>query len=130
MQNKVVAHTLDGRVHKGITGDFSPEGEFFHLLPAEGGGIPQRLDTSQLKALFFVRDFLGNRDYDPPTGFGPAQSPGRRCVVTFSDGEVIFGFTPDFDEAKQSFTLVPSDPEDNNEKLIVFRAALESVRFP
>ncbi len=129
MEQKVVAHTRDGRIHKGVTGDFAAGREFFHLLPAEGGGVPQRIDLSSLKALFYVRDFLGNREYDPPPGFGPAKSPGRKCVVTFDDGEVIFGFAVNYDESAPGFTLIPSDPEDNNEKIYVVRSAIKTIQF-
>ncbi|MDQ7007845.1 MAG: hypothetical protein Q9Q40_11500 [Acidobacteriota bacterium] len=130
MERKVVAHTLDGQVHKGVTRDFDPGREYFHVLPAEGGGIPLQLQVSGLKALFYVKDFLGDKKYDPPPGFGPGKAPGRRCVVTFSDGEVIFGFTPDYVEGSAGFTLIPSDPADNNEKIFVSHGAIQHIQFP
>ncbi len=34
MENKVVAHMRDGSIQKGITHDFRPDAEAFHLLPA------------------------------------------------------------------------------------------------
>ena len=129
-ENKIVAHTLDGRVVKGLTHDFDPAREFFHILPAEGGGVPVRLRLGDLKALFFVRDYLGNREYNAPRGFGPAPPQGRRCVVTFTDGEVIFGFTPDHEDGAAGFTLYPSDPTDNNLRLFVASAAVRSIQFP
>jgi hypothetical protein len=129
-ESKIVAHTRDGRIIKGLTLDFDPAREGFHVLPAEGGGIPVRLTVAELKALFYVRDWLGNRDYRPPSGFGHANPPGRRCVVTFHDGEVIFGFTPDYDAAGVGFSLYPSDPADNNERIFVVAGAVQEVRFP
>lgn len=129
-QSKIVAHARDGRVVKGLTSDFDPGRENFHVLPAEGGGVPQRLALGELKALFFVKDWLGNRAYNPPPGFGPARPRGRRCVVTFDDGEVIFGSTPDWSEGSTGFTLYPSDPADNNESLFVCSSAVRDVQFP
>ncbi len=129
-ENKIVAHTRDGRIVKGLTHDFDSSREVFHVLPAEGGGIPVRLRVADLKALFYVKDWLGNRDYDPPAGFGPGMAHGRRCVVTFQDGEVIFGFTPDYAEGAVGFTLFPSDPADNNERLWVLSAAVKEIQFP
>lgn len=129
-ENKIVAHTLDHRVVKGLTHDFDPAQEFFHVLPAEGGGVPVRVHIADLKALFYVKDFLGNRDYNAPRRFGVAAARGRRCVVTFSDGEVIFGFTPDYAEGAVGFVLYPSDPDDNNEKLFVAAAAVQHIEFP
>ena len=130
MENKVVAHTIDGQVHKGITHDFDPGAEYFHLLPAEGGGVPVRLKLRELKALFYVKDYFGNRDYKPPLGFGATAGRGRRCVVTFQDGEVIFGTTPDYVEGATGFSLFPSDPEDNNVRLFVVQRAIREIRFP
>ena len=43
MEQKIVVHRKDGTIHKGVTQDFDPEGEVFHFLPAEGGGIPMRM---------------------------------------------------------------------------------------
>ena len=40
MEQKLVVHTKDGKIHKGITQDFDPSRDEFHVLPAEGGGIP------------------------------------------------------------------------------------------
>lgn len=128
-ESKIVAHTRDGRVVKGLTLDFEPGRDIFHVLPAEGGGIPVRLAVGELKALFYVKDWLGNRAYDPPAGFGPAAAKGRRCVVTFHDGEVIFGSTPDYRADAPGFTLYPSDPADNNERLYVIAAAVREVRL-
>ncbi|UCF66698.1 MAG: hypothetical protein JSV80_13035 [Acidobacteriota bacterium] len=130
MEHKVVAHTLDGRILKGITHDFDPGRERFHILPTEGGGVPIGLRVEQLKALFYVKDYLGNREYDPPPGFGTAPSRGRRCVVTFIDGEVIFGTSPDYVQGATGFTLFPSDTADNNVRIFVCRDAVQSVEFP
>ncbi len=129
VEQKVVVHTLEGQIHKGVTRDFRPDCESFFLLPAEGGGIPRRFECDGLKALFYVKDFIGNREYNPPPGFGTAATTGQRCVVTFSDGEVVYGSTPDYDEGAMGFTLYPSDAEDNNEKIFVFRAALSEFRL-
>lgn len=129
-ENKIVAHTREGKVVKGLTHDFDPAREVFHVLPAEGGGVPVRVRVADLKALFYVKDWLGNRDYNPPGGFGERVAHGRRCVVTFYDDEVIYGFTPDYQEGAPGFTLYPSDHADNNERLFVSTSALKSVEFP
>lgn len=130
METKVVVHTLEGRIVKGVTHDFRPGTNAFHILPAEGGGVPMPFQIDRIKALFFVKDFLGDSSYDPPPGFGPATARGRRCVVTFHDGEVIFGSSPDYEDEAPGFTLYPSDPADNNERIYVSRAAVKSIDLP
>ena len=37
MEQKIVVNMRGGAVHKGVTHDFSPKQEAFHVLPAEGG---------------------------------------------------------------------------------------------
>lgn len=130
MENKIVAHTRDGRVVKGITHDFNPQQDSFHVLPAEGGGIPLRLSVSELKALFYVKDYFGNREYKAPRSFGTGSGLGPRCVVTFFDGETIFGTTPDYEVSPVGFTLYPSDPDDNNDRLFVAKSAIREIVFP
>lgn len=130
VENKVVAHTREGQVVKGLTHDFDPERTDFHVLPAEGGGVPVRLRLDDLKALFFVRDWIGNRLYAPPSAFGVGGALGRRCVVTFLDGEVVLGFTPDYRPSAAGFTVFPADAEDNNERIFVVADAVRGVQFP
>ena len=128
-EHKVVVHRIDGKILKGITHDFVAGRSVFHLLPAAGGGVPVRVALDEVKGVFFVRDWLGNREYDPPPGFGPGPVHGRRVVVTFEDGEVIHGSTPDFDESAPGFTLYPSDPADNNVRIYVNARAVRSIVF-
>jgi hypothetical protein len=130
VESKVVVHALGGHIIKGVTQDFRPGRTRFHVLPAEGGGVPRPVQLEDIKALFFVKDFQGDSDYDPPPDFGPAPDRGRRCIVTFEDGEVILGSTPDYEEGAAGFTLYPSDPADNNERIYVSRRAVTSIDFP
>ena len=77
MENKIVVHMKDGTIHKGVTHDFRAEGSSFHLLPAEGGGVPLNVRTDKMKALFYVKNYVGNRDFvEPVRHFQLA--PGRR----------------------------------------------------
>jgi len=129
MENKVVAHLKDGRIHKGITHDFDPEGRAFHILPAEGGGVPIRLLIEEMKALFYVKDWLGNREFVAQRGFERAEESGRRVIVTFADGETVYGVVGRFDEKTQGFFLAPADPEDNNVRIFVVRSSVGSLLF-
>lgn len=129
MEHKVVAHTRDGRIVKGITHDFDPEEPLFHVLSHEGGGVPTRVRLDELKALFYVRDYFGNRDYKAPKRFGTHGGQGRRVIVTFLDGETVFGHTPDHAEDVIGFTLFPADPEDNNLRIWIPCSAVKELVF-
>ena len=62
---KIVARYLDGRMIKGFTQDFFPNKPSFHLFPeANPSGEGAKVFLIDLKAVFFVRDFLGKPDYD------------------------------------------------------------------
>jgi hypothetical protein len=128
MEQKIVAHMKAGAVHKGITQDFDPEEAQFHVLPAEGGGVPVRLRVDDLKALFWVRDYIGNRQFVARKDFG-ADSAGRRAIVTFADGEEIWGTMGAESEGRTGFFLTPSDKADNNMRIFVVRSALKELRL-
>src|SRR5262245_27289176 len=130
MENRIVAHLKDGRIHKGVTHDFDPDARHFHILPAEGGGVPIRIQIEDMKALFYVKDWLGNREFVAPRGFDRADGPGRRVAVTFLDGETIYGLMGRFDEKEHGFFLVPADPEDNNVRVFVVSSSVRSLQFP
>ena len=78
MENKVVVHMKDGTIHKGVTHDFRVGEASFHLLPAEGGGVPLAVRSDEMKALFYVKDYLGNRDFVAHKQFAEAHEKGRR----------------------------------------------------
>jgi hypothetical protein len=83
MENKVVVHMRGGAIHKGITQDFDPSAGTFYLLPAEGGGVPRKIELDQMKALFYVKDYMGNRDFVARRQFDEARRSGRRAIVVF-----------------------------------------------
>ena len=62
--NKTVVAFLDGKRQRGYIYDFSPMRDSFNLLPVEdppqGKGV--RLMLKDLKAVFFVKDFVGNKE--------------------------------------------------------------------
>jgi hypothetical protein len=130
MEQKIVVHMRDGAIHKGVTHDFEPKQPTFHLLPAEGGGVPLRVQIDGMKAMFWVKDYLGNRDFVARRDFDPAKPPlGRRAVLTFVDGETIWGAVTDDDAGAPGFFFVPSDDRDNNIKIFIVRTSLKEMRW-
>jgi len=128
--NKVVIGCLDGRRLKGYVSNFSATRDRFRLFPAENSphqaGTDVELKT--LKAIFFVKDFEGNREhkdaYDPN-----AQGHGRKIEVTFRDGEKIAGTTEGYNPQKPGFFLFPADPESNNVRVFIVNSNVQQVKF-
>ena len=130
--NRVVARFVDGRVVKGMTADFFPTKDVFHLAVtgAPPETEPMEVNRKDLKALFFVRDLDGNPGYDERKEFDPARPPaGRKIRVVFNDGEVLVGTTTGYQPGRPGFFLEPADPNSNNERCYVVTAATQEVTF-
>lgn len=127
---KVVVRYRDGRIIKGNTLDFSPGKARFHLYPVAAAGQAAEVAVSDLKAVFFVRDFAGNPTHEEQKAFqSDARSMGRKIEVTFYDGEVLLGTTVGYDPKRSGFFMLPADPESNNLKIFAVQTAVQAVRF-
>ena len=79
---KVVARFNDGRIVRGYTKDFDPSRAHLHVLSDLRDGKSTIILLSDLKALFFVRDFAGDPIRLDDKFF--SQTPnGDRIEVTF-----------------------------------------------
>jgi hypothetical protein len=128
---KVVIKYLNGKVIKGFMQNFSPNKDSFHLIPADkapGGSI--EVLVKHLKAIFVVRDFTGNPQYDERKKYVEGEKPsGLKLEVTFTDGEVIVGSTLlGYDPKRQGNFILPADPNSNNIRIFVVSSAVKSVR--
>jgi len=113
---------------KGTTTDFSRERGAFHVLPADYGEDSIQVHVRDLKALFFVRRWEGDRYYDEDQAW-KVKTSGSRVEVTFRDGEFMRGFTVDSAEDEQGFFMDPVDARSNNERVFVVYRAVERVDF-
>jgi hypothetical protein len=130
--NKVIARFADGRMVKGTTADFSPTKDIFHLSPeaAAAEAKPLEVSTKDLKALFFVKDFTGDRKHIARNEFDPSHPPaGRRIKVVFNDGEILLGTTTGYQPGRPGFFVVPADADSNAERCYVVAAATQNVSF-
>jgi len=130
--NKVVVRFADGRVVKGVTSDFIPAKDSFHVTDATAapGGKAIEIHVKELKALFFVKDFAGDPQHSERNEFDPAHPPvGRRIRVEFKDGEVLVGTTQGYQRDRPGFFLVPADDKSNNERCYIVAAATQKVTF-
>jgi hypothetical protein len=125
-ENRVVARFLDGQTMRGTTIDFSPTRHMFHLTD---DGETFEVDLSRLKALFFVRDFEGNAAYYEKKGFFARQNHGKKVMVEFKDGEVLFGYTLSYTSQGFGFFVFPGDPASNNEKVFVIHSSTASIKL-
>jgi transcriptional antiterminator Rof (Rho-off) len=129
---KVVLRYADGGVIKGHTRDFFPNKSEFHLEVISGHkeGETIEVQLKDLKAVFFVRDFVGNPAYDERKQFLENQQiSGRKVRISFKDGEVLVGATIGCDPKRQGFFIFPPDEETNNLKVYVVMSAVNEVEF-
>ena len=133
MINKVVLRFADGSIIKGTTADFFPGKDIFHLsmmnAPVEAN--PVEINTKDLKAIFFVKDFAGEPQHVKRNEFDPAHphQGGRKIKVVFKDGEVLVGITMGYQPGRPGFFIIPADTSSNNERCYVVVAATKEVSF-
>jgi hypothetical protein len=129
IENKVVARFRDGSMVKGITYDFNPSTDIFHITKTGEGNEILEVSVSQLKAVFFVKSFEGSQDYECRafTKESLRHIPGLKLKVAFEDGEVIYGTTTGYTPARKAFFLLPADKESNNQRLYVIRESTSKV---
>lgn len=124
--NKVVIRFINGKILKGQTSDFFPNKRFFHIQQLNGEIVD--IDLEQLKAIFFVKDFEGNKNHlkhynDLMSG------AGRMIQVTFFDGECISGYTQGYSPDHQGFFVIPADLKGNNERIFVIISSTAKVVY-
>jgi hypothetical protein len=127
MQNTVVAHFRDGTLVKGVTNNFFPNKPGFHVVEHDSGAR-REIATTDLKAIFFVKDFAGDAERDERsdierTGFG------KKMRVEFEDGETLVGYCQGYSPDRPGFFLFPADPGSNNDRIFVVTAATRSAAF-
>ena len=127
--NRVVVRFQDGRILKGHTADFMAAGDSFHVARADAPSArPHPVLVSELKAVFFVKDFAGNPLHDERKHFEGGRAPaGRKLRIEFKDGEVMVGTTQSYEPDAHGFFLVPADSASNIERCFVVAAATEQV---
>ncbi len=128
--NKVVVAFVDGRRFKGYVYDFSAMRDSFNVLPADKRAHEHGVKVlmQDLKAVFFVKDFLGNPEYHDKATVDE-HIHGRKIEVTFRDGEKILGKTEGYNPQKLGFFMVPGDPASNNIRVFIVNKNAQQVRF-
>jgi hypothetical protein len=125
---RVVARFRNGKVVRGYTNDFHPSKPHLHLTPEDNNSDAMFVVVSQLKAVFFVRDFAGDPSRVDSTEFDTANH-GRKVEVTFQDGEVLRGTTLGYRNDGTGFFIQPADTGSNNMRVFVAPGSTRSVKF-
>lgn len=127
---KVIARYADGGMIKGMTHDFFPNKDRFHVVTEDNPlNKPVEVILKDLKAVFMVRDFLGDPKYQERKHYEEGNTPyGMPLQVTFTDGEVMVGSTMGFDPKRDGFFLAPVDPMSNNLRVFVILSAVKRIR--
>jgi hypothetical protein len=126
--NKIVVHDKGGNIFKGTTADFFPKKPLFHLaVKGINGEEIQKVFTDSLKAIFFVRDFGGDKDYKETKGLDALPGSGKKIRVVFKDGEIISGYTHAISLDQTGFFLVSADPKSNNERIFIVFSSLSQL---
>ncbi len=134
LKKKAVVKYRNGDIIKGWIEEFKPQRESFMLFPLIEYSKEDRIEIkfSSLKAVFFVKDFIGNKDYKKVRTFNvdlkitPSQ---RKLIVNFLDDEHLYGTSHSYGRYKVGFFVYPIDPKDNSERIFVIHKAIESVRL-
>src|SRR5437899_4523195 len=102
MLNMVVVRFLDGTVQKGKVNNLNPKDPVFHFVSSDGKST-KKIGVERLKAVFFVKDFQGNDEYNESKDFPPNASPGlgKKTRVVFKDGEILVGFCNTYQASQQ-----------------------------
>jgi hypothetical protein len=125
---RVVARFRNGKVVRGYTNDFHPSKAHLHLTSEEQSGETMFLALSQLKAVFFVREFAGDPSRVERNEFDNGQH-GRKIEVAFEDGEILRGTTLAYRADGGGFFVHPADAGSNNMRVFVAPGATLHVRF-
>ena len=126
--NKIVLHDKEGNILKGTTADFLPKRPLFHIAV---GGIHgeevKKIFMDNLKAIFFVKDFSGNRDYKETKDCSDRPASGKKIRARFKDGEILSGHTHVLNLNQPGFFLLPADPKSNNERIFIVLSSLSKL---
>jgi hypothetical protein len=124
--NKVVLKFKDHSLMKGNTADFMPNKKSFHLHCLNGE--IKEIIIEDLKAIFFVKDFDGNKNHNYEYN-ELIPGAGRKINVKFLDGENLVGYTLGYSKERSGFFMTPADQKGNNKRIFVVGSATEKIEF-
>jgi hypothetical protein len=130
--NKVVVRLTNGQMIKGMTTDFFPGKDIFHVSVTHAPNVahPVEICMKDVKAVFFVKALAGNPQHVKQNEFDPSKPPiGRQIRVVFKDGEILVGTTTGYQPGRPGFFIIPADAGSNNERCYIVAAATQEISF-
>lgn len=129
-KRKVIIRKLSGEILKGyVEESLDPvTGKENHISITSLTEELIRVPKSEIKALFFVRKFSGNRDYSEVKFFeSQPRIDGLWVRVYFFDNEAIEGIVANSINflIEDGFYLKPPDPNSNNRLMYIVKSALK-----
>ena len=143
-QVKIVAHTLDGKLIKGFpdaSSEFVKDARRKQPTVVAPDRIPIKLfengkaatvNVQKMKAVFFVKSFEGQAEYNELKFFkSHPLLEGLWVRLTFADGEATEGvvYNSMHHLVNPGFFLKPPDPQSNNELVYVLKSSLKDFRI-
>lgn len=137
-REKVIFRFNNGQIINGHLKDFSSDLTDLHLEEASNGHH-RTVKIEELKALFFVRSFEGDKEYKEKKAYGIKRSRGKRVFIRFKDGESLVGFLEGdvpwekgfflskLGTGMKGFYLLPVDEDTNNLKVFVIASSVNDV---
>jgi small nuclear ribonucleoprotein (snRNP)-like protein len=131
---KVILRFLSGRIIKGYLDDFSPLNN--HISVIDVTSNKQDIQLNELKAVFYVKSFEGNKLYFEKRSFTKTSQKGKKILVRFKDGEKLIGYLEGdvpwqrgffLESKKDGFFIIPSDDQANNIKVFVVSTSVTNV---
>jgi hypothetical protein len=128
MGNKLILRLKDGSMLR-CSSRIPFSAAFESVTVIDERGEVHKIPISEIKAIFFVKDFNGNPNYKAGKEFGEGSpKAGKTISVKFHDGETIKGKVINLAEGQNGFFLYPADPLDNNEKVFVVRSNAVEIK--
>ncbi|MDH5202986.1 MAG: hypothetical protein OEZ31_02100 [Nitrospirota bacterium] len=134
----VVVRLNSGKLLKGYVRDFSVHSNVVVLEEFESRQ-ELRIPIIEVKAIFFVRTFEGDKSYREKKSYGLRQNLGRKVYIKFRDGEAMMGFIEgkipwekgffisNPDNKVKGFYLIPTDSGSNNIKVFVVGSSIKDM---
>ncbi len=124
--DKVVVKFKNGSLIKGKSYDFFPQKTHFCVMTMDGKII--NIDAEQLKAIYIVKSFKGNKNYhDSYNDIIPGG--GQKIKVKFYDDEEVIGYSLCHSSNRHGFFITPADLRCNNQRIFVIKSALINIEF-